>query len=98
MDKLNVSRRHFLAGAGALAAAPYIIPASALGKAGRPAPSQRLNVGFIGYGTMAHDNIGNFLNNDSVQVVSVCDCNKESGLYGYRAERCLLYTSPSPRD
>ena len=87
MDKLNVSRRHFLAGAGALAAAPYIIPASALGKAGRPAPSQRLNVGFIGYGTMAHDNIGNFLNNDSVQVVSVCDCNKESGLYGYRAER-----------
>jgi hypothetical protein len=58
LSQLNVSRRHFLAGAGALVAAPYFIPASALGKAGRPAPSKRLNVGFIGYGTMAHDNIG----------------------------------------
>jgi len=86
MSKLNVSRRRFLAGAGALALAPAIIPASALGR-GRPAPSARLNVGFIGYGTMAHDNIGNFLNNDRVQVVSVADCNKESGLYGYKAER-----------
>jgi predicted dehydrogenase len=86
MSTFNVSRRHFLAGAGALAAAPSLIPATAWGK-GRPAPSKRLNVGFIGYGTMAHDNIGNFLNNDNVQVVSVCDCNKESGLYGYRAER-----------
>jgi predicted dehydrogenase len=82
----TVSRRSFLAGAGALAVAPSIIPASALGK-GRPAPSARLNVGFIGYGTMAYDNIGNFLNNDSVQVVSVADCNKESGLYGYQSER-----------
>lgn len=42
LSQLNVSRRHFLAGAGALVAAP----------------SKRLNVGFIGYGTMAHDNIG----------------------------------------
>ena len=87
MSTFNVSRRRFLASAGALVAVPYIIPASALGRAGRPAPSARLNVGFIGYGTMAHDNIGNFLNNDRVQVVSVADCNKESGMYGYRAER-----------
>jgi predicted dehydrogenase len=82
-----MSRRGFLASAGALAAAPYIIPASARGKTARPAPSGRLNLGFIGYGTMAHDNIGNFLNHDKVQVVAICDCNKESGLYGYSAER-----------
>jgi len=82
----KVSRRNFLAGAGALAVAPAIIPVSALGKA-RPAPSARLNVGFIGYGTMAYDNIGNFLNNEHVQVVSVADCNKESGFYGYKSER-----------
>jgi predicted dehydrogenase len=86
MSMLNVSRRRFMAGAGARAFAPTLSPASALGK-GRPAPSARLNVGFIGYGTMAYDNIGNFLNNDQVQVVSVADCNQESGLYGYRAER-----------
>lgn len=83
---ITVSRRNFMAGAGALAAFPTIIPATAIGK-GRPAPSTRLNIGFIGYGTMAHDNIGNFLHNDNVQVVSIADCNRESGLYGYRAER-----------
>ena len=88
MSKLNVSRRHFLAGAGALAAAPSIIPASALGKAGRPAPSARLNLGVIGYGTMAHDNIGNFLNNDHVQVVAVSDPNRGTDkLYGYNGQR-----------
>jgi len=92
MSKVKVSRRHFLAGAGALLAMPTIVSSGCVAMrkglaARRPAPSERLNVGFIGYGTMAHDNIGNFLNNDKVQVVSVCDCNKESGLYGYGAER-----------
>ena len=86
MSKMNVSRRQFVAGLGAAAVAPYIIPATALGK-GRPAPSTRINVGIIGYGTMASDNIGNFLHDERVQVVSVADCNKESGLYGYSAER-----------
>jgi predicted dehydrogenase len=72
-------------------AVPTIIPSGCVSAQGvaarRPLPSERLNVGFIGYGTMAHDNIGNFLNNERVQVVSVADCNRESGLYGYRAER-----------
>jgi len=86
MNKMHISRRQFVSALGAVAAAPYMIPATALGK-GRPAPSTRLNVGFIGYGTMAHDNIGSFLNDDRVQVVSVADCNKESGLYGYGGER-----------
>ena len=92
MSKLNVSRRHFLTGTGALLAMPTIIASGCVGLrkgcvARRPPPSARLNVGFIGYGTMAYDNIGNFLNNECVQVVSVADCNRESGLYGYRSER-----------
>ncbi|HRR34812.1 MAG TPA: Gfo/Idh/MocA family oxidoreductase [Kiritimatiellia bacterium] len=86
-----VSRRHFLAGTGAALAMPTILSSGCVCAKGvaarRPLPSERLNVGFIGYGTMAHDNIGNFLNNDQVQVVAIADCNKESGLYGYRAER-----------
>ncbi|HRT29276.1 MAG TPA: hypothetical protein P5527_05750, partial [Kiritimatiellia bacterium] len=87
----NVSRRHFLAGTGASLAVPAILSSGCVSAKGvtarRPLPSERLNVGFIGYGTMAHDNIGNFLNNDQVQVVAIADCNKESSLYGYRAER-----------
>jgi hypothetical protein len=30
------------------------------GTARRPPPSERVNVGILGYGTMAQDNIGNF--------------------------------------
>ena len=91
MNRINVSRRHFLAGTGSALAMPTLLSSGCVSAKGlaarRPLPSERLNVGFIGYGTMAHDNIGNFLNNDQVQVVAIADCNKESGLYGYRAER-----------
>ncbi|MBP5225968.1 MAG: hypothetical protein J6336_01130, partial [Kiritimatiellae bacterium] len=78
MAKGNLSRRHFLTAASAALAFPAIIPSGCVSakdvarvKPRRPVPSERLNVGFIGYGTMAHDNIGNFLNNDHVQVTAV---------------------------
>jgi len=89
MGKFNMSRRGFMAGAGSLVAMPAILSSGCVGTkfAKRPLPSEKINLGFIGYGTMAHDNIGNFLNNENVQVVSVADPNKESGMYGYRAER-----------
>jgi predicted dehydrogenase len=89
MIKTTLSRRGFLTGAGALIAMPTLIGSGCAGAnyAKRPMPSARLNVGFIGYGTMGYDNMGNFLNNDHVQVVAVCDPNREAPLYGYNAER-----------
>ncbi|MDA3924396.1 MAG: Gfo/Idh/MocA family oxidoreductase [Kiritimatiellae bacterium] len=89
MGKYQISRRGFMGGAASLMAMPTIITSGCVSNkiAKRPLPSEKINVGFIGYGTMAHDNIGNFLNNDNVQVVSVADPNKESGGYGYRSER-----------
>ena len=89
MIKTALSRRGFLSGVGALAAMPTLIGSGCVSSkyAKRPLPSERLNVGFIGYGTMGHDNMGNFLNNDHVQVVGVCDPNREAPLYGYNAER-----------
>jgi len=89
MIKTDLSRRGFLSGAGALAAMPALIGSGCVSAryAKRPLPSERINVGFIGYGTMGQDNMGNFLNNDHVQVVGVCDPNRESPLYGYSAER-----------
>jgi len=89
MSELNVSRRRFMAGAGTVVAMPAIVSSGclSLGKGRRPPPSERINVGILGYGTMAQDNIGNFLNNDHVQVVSVCDPVSEGPLYGYKAER-----------
>jgi hypothetical protein len=44
----NVTRRRFLTAAAGVAAAPYVIPASALGADGRPASSNRVTLGCIG--------------------------------------------------
>lgn len=83
----DVSRRGFLAAAGAVCAFPAIIPASALGRQGRPAPSGRVNLGLIGCGVQGvHSNLKNFLNDDNTQVISVCDPVSEGPLYGYRAQ------------
>jgi len=89
MGKYQISRRGFIASAGALAAMPTIISSGCAGTrvAKRPMASEKINVGFIGYGTMAHDNIGNFLNDERVQVVCVADPVSECGGYGYRSER-----------
>ncbi|MFO7937943.1 MAG: Gfo/Idh/MocA family oxidoreductase [Kiritimatiellia bacterium] len=89
MEKYQISRRRFMGSAASLLAMPTIISSGCLSKkiAKRPAASEKINIGFIGYGTMAHDNIGNFLNNDHVQVTCVADPNRESGGYGYRSER-----------
>ena len=56
-----ITRRHFLAGTASALAFPTIIPASALGKDGRPAPSERITMGAIGFGTIAHSTVPNFL-------------------------------------
>jgi predicted dehydrogenase len=55
--------------------------------AGRPAPSERVTVGLIGYGTIAIDWTGNFLNDKRVQVISVADPMKKMGSYGYKGEK-----------
>ena len=81
----NLSRRAFLgrtAGASAAAFAfPTIIPGSALGMSGRPAPSNRITVAVIGTGNQGFNDIRSFLGDDRVQIVAVCDVNRESAGY-----------------
>jgi len=69
----GVSRRAFLKGAAAAVAAPYFVPASALGRAGWKPPSERITVGFIGIGNMGGSHLPGFLGDKEVQVVAVCD-------------------------
>jgi predicted dehydrogenase len=81
----NSSRRAFL-GQSALASAagwafPTIIPGSALGLSRRPAPSNRITVAVIGTGNQGFNDIGSFLADDRVQLVAVCDVNRESPGY-----------------
>jgi len=71
--QLGTSRRGFLKRVMVLAA-PAVIPASALG-AGRAAPSDRLGMGFIGYGMQCRSHFGGMLGRPDVQVLAVCDCD-----------------------
>jgi predicted dehydrogenase len=77
------SRRRFLAAGATALGFPSIVPSSVFGKAGRPAPSERITVGVIGWGTIAGDWTPSFLNNDKCQVVAVADPMREYGHYGY---------------
>ncbi|MBI1373530.1 MAG: gfo/Idh/MocA family oxidoreductase [Phycisphaera sp.] len=81
----RILRRRFLQAAATAAVAPYFIPGSALGKDGRPAPSERMTLGCIGTGNNGINWLRNFLNDKRVQIVAVCDVNKRSN--GYWADR-----------
>ncbi|NND07873.1 MAG: Gfo/Idh/MocA family oxidoreductase [Saprospiraceae bacterium] len=78
-------RRKFLKKTGmALAAmcwAPTIIPASAMGRDGYVAPSDRINLAFIGAGNQAENDVKGFLRDERVQVTTICDVNKQSTGY-----------------
>ena len=79
-----MNRRDFVktsAAATSLAALPSIVPASALGRAGRPAPSNRITMGVIGAGNQGMNNMLRLLNDERVQVIAVCDVNRESPGY-----------------
>ena len=71
-----VDRRVFLRRAGAAAAAPWIIPASARGAGGVPAPSNRITLGFIGVGMMGQGHLGAFLQYPETQVLAICDVDR----------------------
>ena len=74
----TTTRRRFLrraAGtAGALVAAPWVVPARALGAGDRPAPSGRITLGVVGLGGRNTGNLGHFLAQKDVQCLAVCDC------------------------
>lgn len=74
------SRRSFLSRSAALGV-PLIVPAAALGRDSKPAPSKRITVGAIGCGNMGMGDIRGFLNDPRAQVVAVCDVN--TGSPGY---------------
>ncbi|MBM3836754.1 MAG: Gfo/Idh/MocA family oxidoreductase [Verrucomicrobia bacterium] len=71
--KSAISRRHFLTTTGAALAAPMIIPASALGQQGRPAPSERIVIGIVGWGMQGPHNTKMLMAEKDCQVVAACD-------------------------
>ena len=77
----TLTRRQFLGTTAtaltAAAAFPTIVPASALGKDGAVAPSNRITLGVIGCGPQGRGDLGNFLNQKDCQVVAVCDVKSD---------------------
>lgn len=87
VPSISVSRRSFLKSGAAVAAGlslPSLVGCTTTRR--RPAPSQRLNVALIGFGTIAHSTTPNFLNDDRVQVVAVADPVTDLPNYGYSGE------------
>ncbi len=76
--KLN--RRKFLAASTAVAAVT-IIPRHVLGGAGNVAPSEKLTMALIGCGTQGLTELVRMLPVPDIQLVAVCDPNKDSDDY-----------------
>ena len=70
------SRRHFLAATSLAVAAPTIIPASALGRGGADAPSNRITMGVVGWGMQGPGNTNAFMSHSDCQVVATGNIDK----------------------
>src|SRR5271154_2116278 len=78
--RARLSRRRFLrltGAAGAALAFPTFIPATALGRGGKPAPSERITVGIVGWGMIAPQNTEGLMKLDDCQVVASCNIDKK---------------------
>jgi predicted dehydrogenase len=97
-----VSRRSFLSTAGkfslAGAIAPTIIPATAIGKSEKKAPSDRVAMGFIGVGHQGSGHLlggawtyftNGYVGRDDVQVLAICDVLQSRRVYN--AQRVNRY-------
>lgn len=68
------TRRDWLRGSlGAALAAPLFIPASALGRDGRPAPSERITLGVIGIGPRCRYVLQGMFKHADVQCLAIAD-------------------------
>ncbi len=93
-----MKRRRFLKQAACFAGLPAIIPASALGKDGHVAPSNRITVAGIGLGPRGREVLAPFLAQKDVQFVADCDVQKERAEIirrlvnrHYDNEDCVVY-------
>ncbi len=90
----SFSRRSFVkAASGAAVAAPWIVPASALGKEpGKPAASERVAIGWVGCGGRGNYDASRLVRHGA-QIVALCDVNKNNltrmaGRYKVPAAAC----------
>jgi hypothetical protein len=77
----DLSRRQLMRSGGIAATAFTIVPRHVLGGAGFVAPSEKITLACVGFGTQAIREIGGILASPDVQVVAVCDVEKDGVNY-----------------
>ncbi|MDR1897643.1 MAG: Gfo/Idh/MocA family oxidoreductase [Prevotellaceae bacterium] len=78
MSQLHLSRRKFIKTTSVAAiAAPMIIKSSVLAGSGRIAPSDKINLGIIGCGSMGTANLNACMSHKDVTLTAACDVWKE---------------------
>jgi len=96
----KITRREFV-GTTAAATAFTIVPSHVLGGSRHVAPSDKLNIAYIGCGTQGIREMASLIQNDDIQISSVCDPNKYStnyvdwGLHGIRNTMRDVLEDPS---
>ncbi len=76
----KISRREFV-GTAAAATAFTIVPSHVLGGGRHVAPSDKLNIAYVGCGTQGIREMADLIKNEDVHISSVCDPNKYSTNY-----------------
>lgn len=77
----RLSRREFMATSGAAATAFTVVPRHVLGGPGYVPPSEKITLACIGFGTQAIREIGGILASPDVQIVAMCDVEKDGTHY-----------------
>ncbi len=72
----NISRRKFIARTSAAMVLPLIVPGCVVGRGARSRPSNRINIGVVGWGMQGPSNTRNFLALNDCHVVAACDLDK----------------------
>jgi len=80
-SRKRITRRKFLGTAAGAGLAFSIVPSQVIGRAGRVAPSDRINLAYIGMGTQGLRELPPLLEMKDFQVTAVCDPNRDSTDY-----------------
>jgi predicted dehydrogenase len=96
----RLTRRDLLrrSAAGAVLAAPWFVPAAALGREGKTAASERITLGVIGIGPRCRYDLRAILRQPDVQCVAICDVQASRREEGkklvdghYQTKDCAAY-------
>jgi predicted dehydrogenase len=95
----SLTRRALLrCSAGAVLAAPWFVPAAALGRDDKPAPSERITLGVIGIGPRCTYDLQAMLKHADVQCLAICDVQASRREAGkklvdehYKNKDCKVY-------